>query len=444
MEKKIKAHVDEIEKAKKGVIFFCAPLGNNTCNQEDLIKEGFSGKNIFFDIPFTGYEKRENMLREVIKIAKLNAVIAKDELTSNVILCKVCRSIQCCKYGLADISFGRHSVTYELGLMHGFGRKVCILLQEGSGKFTDIHGLEHTSYTGEYSLKINFARWLSRNVAEADKQALNAFIKEHQKVVRDKGEIIFPPITLKKTYDDLEKEVQKSKTYGENRFDTVKKQINNKKYFFISATPVPLKDDIIDVGEEKIKNILLHPSYRRDGGWNMDFTDYHNNINPSFEGLEKNSNTWLLKLFRNGYSEFQALVDFSFSWSQGKKEFEISPRFDPYAIIEFPVSFIRFVKELIQERHLTKSYVIRMAYLNCGEYKLRPYGPRSYGHVTNRNEKSAALDNWSYEKVFEELDMSSDIEALTLVERLYSTFGHFKDKIPFFNENKVFEIRDEI
>ena len=83
MEKKIKTLV-------------CAPLGNNTCNQEDLIKGKFSEKNIFFDIPFTGYEKRENMLREVIEIAKLNAVIAKDELTSNVILCKVCRSIQCC------------------------------------------------------------------------------------------------------------------------------------------------------------------------------------------------------------------------------------------------------------------------------------------------------------------------------------------------------------
>ena len=177
----------------------CGALSNTECNQTDLIAKSYSDKNVFLDIPFTEYEDREAALRNVLKKAGLEAIVAKDRLTSNIILCKVCRHIQFCKYGIADISFGRHSVSYELGLMHGFDKKVCILLQEDSDKFSDIHGLEHVDYKGKKELSIKLAKWLLENVLEADKEELRKYIEEQEQLLKEKGEVFFDSPPLKKT-----------------------------------------------------------------------------------------------------------------------------------------------------------------------------------------------------------------------------------------------------
>ncbi len=177
----------------------CGALGNAECNQTGLITKSYSDKNIFLDIPFTEYEDREAILRDVLKRAGLEAIVAKDRLTSNIILCKVCKHIQFCKYGIADISFGRHSVSYELGLMHGFDKKVCILLQEDSDKFSDILGLEHVDYKGKKELSIKLSKWLLENVIEANKEELRKYIKEQEQLLKEKGEVTFGSPPLKKS-----------------------------------------------------------------------------------------------------------------------------------------------------------------------------------------------------------------------------------------------------
>jgi len=58
--------------------------------------------------------------------------------------------------------------------------------------------------------------------------------------------------------------------------------------------------------------------------------------------------------------------------------------------------------------------------------------------LSNREEKVANLDNWSYEKVFKELNVVNDSEAFSLIEVLYNTFGFSKEDIPYFNEQLVF------
>ena len=404
----------------------CGPLGNPGCNQKELIKKELSDKKVFLDIPYTSYEKREKILREVIKKADLIPIVAKDKLTSNVVLCKVCRIIQSCKYGLADISFNRHSVTYELGLMHGFGKKICILLQENSERFSDINGLEHHSYNGEREFKIKVAKWLKENVTESNMQVLDDFIKEQETLLKNDGEVFFSNSIQ---INDFKKQVEESKKYSANRFNTLEVQYD--KYFYMGATPIPLKDEVIDTGEEKIKNILNSPKYKGNSGWNM---NYQADIKPNFEGLEKSTFERSLKFFRNGYLEFHVSVNEAFALDPQKSLLVLNP----YAIIEFPVSFIKLLKEIIQKNNLPGAYFIRMSYMNCGNREL----PDTVNFVERvmHNKNSDGLNNWTCERPFEALNMSNDEETFYFMERLYNTFGYSADKIPFFDANKMFNI----
>ncbi len=116
----------------------CGPLAKSICDQGGKIKEQFSEKNIFLDIPYSNYDDCEDALRELLKDLSLNPVVSKDKFTSNTVLCKVCALIKTCKYGITDISSASNSVSYEYGLMHGLGMKVCLALRVVSegGKFT--------------------------------------------------------------------------------------------------------------------------------------------------------------------------------------------------------------------------------------------------------------------------------------------------------------------
>lgn len=191
---------EDITKSLSGLSRFhrCGPLGNEACNQGDFIEKGYSEKNIFLDIPYEGYQDRQDILKEVISEAGLEAIIAKETLTSNAVLCKVCKLIQTCKYGISDISFNRPSVTYELGLMHGFGFKVCILLQETLGKFTDIEGLDHTSYANDLELRIKLANWLVHNVPEANTPKIKQYIANAENKLAGGVAKLYPLTILKK------------------------------------------------------------------------------------------------------------------------------------------------------------------------------------------------------------------------------------------------------
>ena len=230
--------------------------------------------------------------------------------------------------------------------------------------------------------------------------------------------------------------------YSESRLKEILSNLDKKKYFAITATPIPLKEEILDIEEDKIKNLMLHPAYTRYAGWNMGFASNTADLLPTFNGIKKESGTWSLQLFRNAHIEFCAEVDYSFSWNQPEEEFREKPRFNPYAITEFPVSFIRFLKELAKLKNITNGYRIIMAFLNCGTYRLRPYAPLNIGYSIGQD-NMADLNSWIYKKEFKELNSENDEEAFIFIERLYSTFNLSRDKIPFFSEKKVFEMKKE-
>ncbi|OGC12357.1 hypothetical protein A3K48_07890 [candidate division WOR-1 bacterium RIFOXYA12_FULL_52_29] len=181
--------IAKLNLTKKSASSPCGPHAKTLCDQYDTISKEYAENNVFLDIPYTNYDDCETILRELLKEAGLNAIAAKDKLTSMAVLCKVCSIIKKCKYGITDISSASNSVSYEYGLLHGLGINTCLLLREESVKFTDIHGLEHLPYKGLRDFKISIAKWIINNIKEADKDKLINEISNEESLLQEKGEL---------------------------------------------------------------------------------------------------------------------------------------------------------------------------------------------------------------------------------------------------------------
>ncbi|MCK4717818.1 MAG: hypothetical protein KAT70_04025, partial [Thermoplasmata archaeon] len=141
------------------------PLNLAPCGKLREIKKSYSEKNIFVDIPYKEeYLHFEQAISETLEENGLNPVFAKDETKSHELLCKVCRSIQSCNYGIADISYQSSNVLYELGMMHALGMDVAILKDKNAKKPSDISGKEDIRYANTEQLKAQLGKWIKDSI----------------------------------------------------------------------------------------------------------------------------------------------------------------------------------------------------------------------------------------------------------------------------------------
>jgi hypothetical protein len=164
--------VAESEIYKYNLKYGCV-IGHNSCAETSHIVEKYDVRNVFLDISYDErYVDYEEAIIEVLQVAKLNPVLAKDTIKNQALLCKVCSYIRTCKYGIADISYPSLNVAYELGILQSLNKPTAIFLERESEKPSDLSGLEHIEYTSAKVLRPLLARWIIDNVNEADKQAL--------------------------------------------------------------------------------------------------------------------------------------------------------------------------------------------------------------------------------------------------------------------------------
>jgi len=168
-----RAAILEIYNLKMG-----CPLLHTECVEAVRISREYSPSNIFIAIPYSEYRHNEDAIRKIIEAANLNPVIVKDKIESSMLLCKICRSIRTCKYGVADISYSNLNVIYELGIISALNKKCAILFNESVDIPVDLKGLEYVKYTDIYELAIELGKWLRDNVEEVDQSALTAKIQE--------------------------------------------------------------------------------------------------------------------------------------------------------------------------------------------------------------------------------------------------------------------------
>lgn len=165
--------VKEVARELMRLSFGC-PIGHKQCGEIDEIDEGYSDKNVFVAIPYSGYSY-ESAIREVLTNGHLTPKVARDKISSQVILCKICKEMRKCDYGIADISAGNVNVAYELGLMQSFGKKCTILLSSRGNRPTDLQGLENVTYGISRTLKIRLAQWILDNINECNTEELRQY-----------------------------------------------------------------------------------------------------------------------------------------------------------------------------------------------------------------------------------------------------------------------------
>jgi len=144
------------------------PMNRERCSCRNRIDSLYSPNRVFIDVPYDPvYAEYERAIIETLKRRRLVPILAKDRASSDILLCKVCRLIQTCQYGVADISLPSLNVPYELGLMHALGMNCAILKSESASQPADIQGKEHISYHTLEGLASGLDKWLADNAVPA-------------------------------------------------------------------------------------------------------------------------------------------------------------------------------------------------------------------------------------------------------------------------------------
>lgn len=172
----IKKYLEEIDHNPSLLGLHC-PLGYVSCPCLNDIINGFSPKKVFIAIPYSNYAYEES-IRDIVDLAGLTPIVVKDRLETQIILCKVCKYMRMCSYGIADFGNNNLNVVYEIGLMQSLGKTVAIL--KPGVVPGDLQGIEYLNHDATTTgLQIDIGRWLLDNVTEvANKTAVEEYLKE--------------------------------------------------------------------------------------------------------------------------------------------------------------------------------------------------------------------------------------------------------------------------
>ncbi|HTZ97727.1 MAG TPA: hypothetical protein VMB18_15100 [Terriglobales bacterium] len=208
-------------------------------------------------------------------------------------------------------------------------------------------------------------------------------------------------------------------------------QIGSQKTFRITATPTELGEVNADLANTALRDLLEDPPGRQ-GGWNAKPLRPLRRNSLGFENDRPDFHH--LKFIKNGHLEFWTAIDDHFSWRQKAAEQKVHPLLYPYAVVEYPVSFLRLYRRLVELLGAKSEYVFQMEYLNVQGAILRPYQPESIGYDHSIDEiMPLARSRLVFQKKRFGNDFDPDPAALELIKDLYFEFGYEQNQIPFFD-----------
>ena len=218
---------------------------------------------------------------------------------------------------------------------------------------------------------------------------------------------------------------------------TFREEIGEQPFFRISITPLNTKRNLINVDDQLVRHLIEHPG-QRDSGWNMDM--FYSSLRRYSEGIYKGStDDRILKLGQNGHMGFAAKLDV-FCWKQNAEEFRLRPRLYSISVVEFPSSFLRLYKRLIELLNLDMSFLVSMQFFNLQRYGLNPYSPESVEYLMRGTSSPYGKRYLIVPPIEVESNFRPDSVTYELIKYVYASFGYSKEIIPYFNKNKeVFE-----
>jgi hypothetical protein len=219
-----------------------------------------------------------------------------------------------------------------------------------------------------------------------------------------------------------------------------KNKIGSKRYFRLTITPKLLVRDQAKIDDQEIKNIFLNPPGQRSSGWNI------NPMAPIIDGglglRSGNEEYHYLSLLRNGHLEFWNSVGTDcFCWMQDGTSYLKHPKLYPYAVTEFPVSFLRFSAALYSRLQIRGGFIWTMQYANIKDSILLPYHPGAIGYAS----PSVPIIPYPHEYFYRDRSLDEifdpDVAAFELIKELYMAFNLAPRHIPFFDQSGHFAIK---
>lgn len=112
------------------------------CSEQTYITKYFTPSRVFVNIPYyKTYKPFEDAICATLVAYDLEPVLVKEEIPGAARICRICRLMLSCKYGITDISYSTHNIPFELGLLLAFGKHTIILYREKhkyQKKFSDL------------------------------------------------------------------------------------------------------------------------------------------------------------------------------------------------------------------------------------------------------------------------------------------------------------------
>jgi Schlafen, AlbA_2 len=215
--------------------------------------------------------------------------------------------------------------------------------------------------------------------------------------------------------------------------------VGDRKFFRMTITPKELKGDLVDVADASILELLERPPGQRPHGWIVEPIPP---ISVDGFGLHSEDRDYrFLQLSRSGHLEFWTEIDGGFCWCEEVETDARGPRLSPYAVNEYPVSFLRLAAALYQKLGTKCDLTWRMQYHNIKDCVLRPLHPSVMFYKTKPELARAYTDRHFLRDTVLSADFKPDQSALVLIEEVYSAFGYQRKDIPFFDESGNFIVK---
>ncbi len=215
--------------------------------------------------------------------------------------------------------------------------------------------------------------------------------------------------------------------------ESFESQIGLQRTFRVTGTPVDLGEVEADLDNRELQDLLEDPPGRQ-GGWNSKPLRPLRRNSLGFETDRPDFHH--LKFIKNGHLEFWTAIDEHFSWRQKPEEHKTNPLLYPYAVVEYPVSFLRLYRQVVDLLNIKSDCTFQMEYLNVQGAILRPYQPESIGYdhsvegIRPLERTRLIFPKKSFPSKFD-----PDPTALELIKDLYYEFGYDRSHIPFFDSN---------
>ena len=215
--------------------------------------------------------------------------------------------------------------------------------------------------------------------------------------------------------------------------ETFESQIGSQRTFRITGTPIELGEVDADLNSRDLEDLLEDPPGRQ-GGWNAKPLRPLRRNSLGFETERPDFHH--LKFIKNGHLEFWTAIDDHFSWRQKAAEQKNNPLLYPYAVVEYPVSFLRLYRRLVDLIGIKCDCTFQMEYLNIRGAVLRPYQPESidFDHSVE-GIRPIERQRLVFPAKKASISFDPDPTALRLIEDLYFECGYNRSHIPFFDSN---------